>query len=57
MPISSIRPGVRIALCLTPEGLSLVAALAARPRIYVGPFPIPTHRTLAEVDAAKGYSA
>lgn len=50
------RPGARLALCLTPEGQSFLATLAAqknRPRPYTGPFPIPTHRTLAQIDALK----
>lgn len=50
------RPGARIALCLTPEGQSFLEGLAAqreRPRPYTGPFPIPTHRTLAQIDAVK----
>lgn len=57
MTVANIRPVARVALCLTPEGLSLIGAMAARPSAYAGPFPIPTHRTLAEVDAAKGFSA
>jgi hypothetical protein len=45
---------------LTTPGLTArVGKLAQdqRPRAYTGPWPIPSHRTLAEVDAQNGGAA